>query len=389
MASSRTDSRFSVRIASSRLTRHPVRPSELSRRVSQILSDSMDQLERLGIPVQSEIHVLIEADAGILGGPRRTYEHGGMEIFSPALIDPVTGIRFPGFFGSKTLKVTHQALNKSDFHPKKILVIPFFGGEPAVFPEVIGHELGHDTFLANRQPSKIWNEARADLIAYFLTGISSISLSSPVELRQFDRDGNFVKKPASTIRDLENPRIAHLDDTIPLIDRYHENSELMAHIIWKISQRLGIPEAIELLKTIDAHAIPIKRLLPLEEKEDIDSQQKYKVLGDALKNGKKSDFVNFVFSSARQPRNGRYVIPAELQAFYRERNRCSSNGATLRGFRTNKIYRKVDTEDPESVRMGVHDSFRDFKKIILNWARKTRNEKEQGWISNLLSQLGI
>lgn len=136
---------------------------------------------------------------------------------------------------------------------------------------IIAHELGHITEIKSSHLSLIWREARADLLAYLMTGETRAFIPEGIIMETVRSNGITYKETKTTIRSLLDPTVPSIDFIYPYINAYHYNSEIISSTLYEMSQKLGTQKLIDFILWMDGLKdtnLLIPKLEPLPESKD-------------------------------------------------------------------------------------------------------------------------
>lgn len=102
--------------------------------------------------------------------------------------------------------------------------------------QVVAHELAHVTEPKKSSSSRMWNEARADYLAYVATGIPTLIVQGSKGIAR---------------RSLDYPSITCFEDLVLDLNQYHKNSEVISHVLYRLEQKFGRKDALEFIRWVD------------------------------------------------------------------------------------------------------------------------------------------
>lgn len=119
------------------------------------------------------------------------------------------------------------------------------------YKSMLAHELAHATENENSHQSILWREARADIMAYFITADTEARLPPGTKLEVMDSEGNFTVKEVEIIRSLKNPTVKKVTDVVPHSSAQHTNSQIISSFLYELSQKEGQAEVVDFIKWMD------------------------------------------------------------------------------------------------------------------------------------------
>lgn len=139
----------------------------------------------------------------------------------------------------------------------RVIVLPIGPKGEGLTPSAIAHEIGHISQKDydsdwNRSPYLLWNETRSDLISYLITDSTSHTFDKEFFINKMDLLGVMNAVQTHIVRNWAVPNIAHTSQLRPSIEKaYHENSELLTHILWSLSLKFGKSILVDFINWID------------------------------------------------------------------------------------------------------------------------------------------
>lgn len=116
----------------------------------------------------------------------------------------------------------------------------------------MAHEIAHATEKDRSFKSRIWLEARADVLAALNTDTHLLRAPKGYYVLSHDEvSGKITRQDIDVEKDLLNPRIHHKKQVVPAANAHYQNSELVSHLLYQIGLRLGASVTIELIKKMD------------------------------------------------------------------------------------------------------------------------------------------
>jgi hypothetical protein len=238
---------FDVRIVSQWGHRSKWSSRELLEAAAKQIILSRKVLDGLGFKSEHYINVLIEKHPGTINSP--VYGEVGTSLST----GPLAFIRTPNILGFRSL-FWGSAKRDDTFEtmPRTLLLKALTYDYNAAFsPFSIAHELAHDTELSSSLRSLIWIEARADFLAYAVTGLSEVIWPAGISAIVYDAFGKRMTTHNSTHRSLKAPRVSAKKELIANSNAYHENSELISSLLFQLSNQFGLELSLNFLRWMD------------------------------------------------------------------------------------------------------------------------------------------
>jgi hypothetical protein len=211
-------------------------PAVVLRRLRKVLDGFYDELDRAKLKTKHRNTFIVALN----GHEIRP------SLFAPA--DTHGPSTSPAYYGYRVRKFWNRWRLLGDASNDQHIVIPFDdNGGPLLNRFTLAHELAHDVFRVSEQ---VLDEAMVDALAMALTDqhrVQSVDLLG----RDAQTSG---ERPAAlwSHRDLAHPAMTHLDQLVPELTAYHNNSVLFGGLFYEISQRHGHAEMVDLLKHLAA-----------------------------------------------------------------------------------------------------------------------------------------
>lgn len=116
---------------------------------------------------------------------------------------------------------------------------------------MVAHELAHLTENLSSHSDSIWREARADFLAYAITGQTEIVLPEGVYLEKIREDGTQYREFSTHPRSFTDPSVRSVNKALPAISSFHFNSQIISSALYEISQKIGVSRAVEFVQWMD------------------------------------------------------------------------------------------------------------------------------------------
>jgi hypothetical protein len=244
---------FDVRVIAKSPFHASFAPRELLSTAQQQVSKHLQRLRDLGFDEMPFLNVLLEAHPGAIMG--LTDEGGGNFIWtpiqrrSPFLTNARELLGFKSFLGTT---VFMPKIQKDRFgHYPRILILQAKESHHFIFDDsILAHEIAHlaEPFGVTH---RLWLEARADFLAFLMTGQTQLKTAGDMELEKMDAAGNLRNEKITIIRDLAAPLVRNLAEVRPGTEAYHDNSLILSSFLFENYRLLGRERALELLETLD------------------------------------------------------------------------------------------------------------------------------------------
>jgi len=114
---------------------------------------------------------------------------------------------------------------------------------------VLAHELAHTTEKEAAFFSLTWIEARADFLAYAITGETEVVFPEGLAIEEITPTGDFSQNVLFTVRSLTNPTVPDVDS---LSFEYHKNSQVISSALYEIANKIGMNAVISLILWMDS-----------------------------------------------------------------------------------------------------------------------------------------
>lgn len=206
-----------------------------------------EKLHELGFSQTHYLNVLVEKHPGAVNCPVL----GGMGTC--LIISPWALIETPGLFG-RSIFFGSQFRQTSKGSTVRTLVFTAFSNDiHSIFsPFIVAHELAHNTEpIIGGSSSGIWQEARADFLAYLVTGEAEVIFPSGHPPHQFSEIGERIPILSPSRRSLKMPVVSKLSQLIPNKHAYHENSEIISSLLYRLDNKFGAQWPIAFINWID------------------------------------------------------------------------------------------------------------------------------------------
>lgn len=253
-ASSKHDN-FDVRIVGRWGARSRWKNRELQEAAITQVTTLRAALRHLNFSSDHFLQVLVERHSGAVRSP----VYG--EIGTSLSVGAMALITTPNIFGGRSLFFGKMNRDETpETMPRTLLLKALNEDYNSVFSSFsIAHELAHDTEVSNSPRSLIWIEARADFLAYVVTGESQIAWPGKIGALAFDESGKMFVTDLPTKRSLSRPRVKRIKNLLPNVSAYHENSELISGFLYRLGGRFGLEVPLAFIKWMDQQA-PIEKL---------------------------------------------------------------------------------------------------------------------------------
>jgi hypothetical protein len=221
----------------------------------KVLGTMAAQLRQLQIPLQGDVDVFVESSPGSIWVAS---DSTGTSTSWSLRKNPLPGwTKTPQRFGIRgkgsQVYPLAQWLNGSDWERRILFLTAIHDRFHTLDGHfMIAHDLAHGTEINEAPNSRAWREARADLLAYFITGENE--LKYPRELGELYKAhwpklsemSEPIEDPVMFVaRSLVEPSVDHLQRLIPELAAYHLNSQVFSSALYQVAQALG-PESVSL-----------------------------------------------------------------------------------------------------------------------------------------------
>ncbi len=238
---------FDIRIVSQWGHRSQWSNRELQDAAAKQITSFRAALSRLGFKSGHYLNVLIEKHPGAINSP----VYG--EVGTSLSIGPLAFIRTPNIFGVRSIFWgSFSRTDTIETMPRTLVLKSLTKDYNSTFsPFSIAHELAHDTELWTSLRSPVWVEARADFLAYAVTGLPKVVWPAGINAVSYDSLGRRMATQLSTRRSLKSPRVPTKIDLIANSHAYHENSELISSLLFQLSDQFGLEVSLSFLNWMD------------------------------------------------------------------------------------------------------------------------------------------
>lgn len=249
---------FNVYVVSSPSEKGLLSPSRTLSRTINELTQINDALEHLGFKQRVYVEVLVESNRGAISTVKKD---GKNTVFGPApaqiSVSPWMFNYTPNIIGKPRLFWGMNRKHSGDWlTAPRTLVLPIGEDGAQILDQkfTLAHEWAHNTepfFIKSR----MWQEARADFLAFVVSGRSSLEDGPTVTATSWDINGNWTVKTISEIggpRDISNPRVVSTNDIIPNLDAYHENSTVISNVLFQVAEHFGAERSLQFIKWLDS-----------------------------------------------------------------------------------------------------------------------------------------
>lgn len=268
-------SQFDLRVVSESASRNAFSPAALTKRSIGDLKSMYGAFAALGFRANTFMQVLVESHPDAVGSARFSSDgkvnFGSSAGRTPWVHNFSAFIGLPNLFGGKSLFFGKLTSRYSKETPG-ILFLPAVTETYHTLQNrfMIAHEIAHVMEAPTSHRDLLWREARADFLAYIITGQTSIDFPEGHELEIMQPNGDIEKQTVRMVRSLRTPTIESVSSLIPHLSAYHFNSQLISSALYSISQKLGRERALDLVRWMDTHsgadAVPF--LLARDEKSE-------------------------------------------------------------------------------------------------------------------------
>jgi hypothetical protein len=315
----------------------------LNREVQIYANRFLRELRKAGLPIIPKIHFVVEANKGAIAGRTGPRDADGKDIsnIGPMVLRASDKLKVPGRFGLEEFKHEIQITENGPVE-SVIVYLPFVGEESSVDAFIIAHELSHLVLNSHVHNSTLWWEASSDNLAYMLTGRHAVIMPYPEETARMDAEGQITIETTTLSRDIRNPRIFRADQVAPSVEFFHDNSLVLSHAIYTLSQKFGRPFIADLVSWVNA--------------------QKDRPVPDVA-------IDNYLF------------VPPEEFLPWTTRNKENSLIQIIQKYNKNEIPR---------VRLAIQQNLTSFGQLFRAWA-KTKNLSPQDakWFESVLEEAQI
>jgi hypothetical protein len=161
-------------------------------------------------------------------------------------------IGIPGLLGNRTLFIGLTERGGFEEMPK-FLVLPAVTRTYHSLQNryVVAHELAHVTENPNSHRDMLWREARADFMAYAITGETDLVFPEGIDVEQVRDDGSTYKRRMTRIRSLREPTVDSIERLHPRLGAYHHNSQITSSALFQLARRIGRERVIEFVRWMD------------------------------------------------------------------------------------------------------------------------------------------
>jgi len=112
--------------------------------------------------------------------------------------------------------------------------------------------LARETANPQSHRDQMWLEARADFLAYYITGESEAVFPGGVPITLYKRNGERYETLVTTPRSLRQPTITSRDAIMPSRDASSYNSQILSSALFKMSENLGSQRTLEFIHWMDS-----------------------------------------------------------------------------------------------------------------------------------------
>lgn len=237
------EGRFTVYGAASSYGESTFSLVKLTRRTARDLLENIDAFERIGIRLHPYFDVVIEAHSRAIGvgddlHPSHATPWIAVEnidrVYLPKLSLPRRKIGWNGFFGTPDAHRIARTL---------VLPADVSGMHAIEHRFAIAHEMAHLTPGNDENLFPPWFEARADFLAFVLTGIDEVR----------SNDGQTLH------RSLKNPAVTTVSGLDPKAESYHRNSTLISGLLHRLDSKFGVERALGFVHWMDERSLPFSR----------------------------------------------------------------------------------------------------------------------------------
>lgn len=266
---------FDVRIVSQWGGRSQWSNQELKQAAIKSVSETKAALKNLGFSHGHYLNVLVEKHPDAISSP--VYSTGtclAAGAFGMVTTPNILGFRSL-FFGDTKKEDTFENM------PRTLVLKALTSQYHSLFsPFSVAHELAHDSEPNGSPRSWIWIEARADFLAFAVTGKREIVWPAHEGALIFDDFGNMSTTDHEEVkRSMLMPRVQHVRNLVPNQSAYHENSEIISSFLFRLARAHGLETALKFVRWMDIQESKI--ILDLEQIRDSAGQEIEK--GPAIK----------------------------------------------------------------------------------------------------------
>ncbi|MDB5037510.1 MAG: hypothetical protein JWQ35_1038 [Bacteriovoracaceae bacterium] len=256
-----TSPKFDIKIIGKLTRSSKYEPLILREETIKVVSDLLDRFSKLGFKQQVFLKILIEAQPNMSAYFRKKRSSWMLRTdsaddwFSPWVGgDDLHYAGVPGLFGG-THHFQGRILSEGFSQSPRFLFLPVIDSSTHVLENeaMVAHELAHATQIESSHNSELWQEARADILAYLVTGKTQFSFPRPHKITTMNSDGIWFLKDFEVIRDLKEPRIKTVADILPSIVEKHWNSQIFSNFLYEFSIHTSDQDLVDFIHFMDFH----------------------------------------------------------------------------------------------------------------------------------------
>ena len=254
----RVNKNFNIRVIGNSVSSSQRSPRKVLKETKKMLKMYIDELEELGLTQDTFYQVLVESELNAvkqLGITKSgALSWAGNPGSFPWIHNATELIGMPALSGQIKLFTGKLKANRLGNKPK-VFFLPMINekSHSLDFKFIIAHEIAHTTEPDSTTWPMLWREARADYLAYFLTGETKMRVPPGTEVEVMDKAGVITRKKVDSVRDIASPEVKKLSEVRPSMQFFHDNSTLFSSMLLDMEKEFGKEASLDLIRWMDLH----------------------------------------------------------------------------------------------------------------------------------------